>query len=159
MPSSKRTRIQSKKKKRRFLMTSKKCWMMEDHLVPLYSHLVDCYSNQLLEDPFCGEIIQVKQETEVIDYLSTVRWAIFWNNGFLVVFPYETWYCISFKWVEVFIRCFSVFLISSTGSVQRSFVSKGSIPHLRKGMGVRTQKHMCFKPVVGWSTLLSPKPI
>ena len=64
MPSSKRTRIQSKKRKRRFLMTSKKCWIIEDKLLPLYSHLVNSYSNQLLEDPFCFEIIQVKQELE-----------------------------------------------------------------------------------------------
>ena len=64
MPGSKRTRVQSKKKKRRFLMTSNKCWLMADHLVPLYSHLVDRYSNQLLEDPFCCEIIRVKQEPE-----------------------------------------------------------------------------------------------
>ena len=49
-------------------MTSKKCWIIEDHLVPLYSHLIDRYSNQLLEDPFCCEIIQVKQEYQD-DYL------------------------------------------------------------------------------------------
>ena len=68
MPSSKRTRIQSKKKKRRFLMTSKKCWIIEDKLIPLYSHLLDHYSNQLLEDPFCCEIIEIKQEYQE-DYL------------------------------------------------------------------------------------------
>ena len=64
MLSLKRNRVQSKKKKRRFLITSKNCWIIEDKLVPLYSHLVDCYSNQRLEDPFCCEIIQVKQEPE-----------------------------------------------------------------------------------------------
>ena len=63
MPNSKRTRVQSKKK-RRFLMTSKKSWVIEDRLVPLYSNLIDCYSNQLPEDPFCCEIIQVKQESQ-----------------------------------------------------------------------------------------------
>ena len=65
MLTSKHTRVQSKKKKkRRFLMTSKKSWVIEDRLVPLYSNLIDCYSNQLPEDPFCCEIIQVKQESQ-----------------------------------------------------------------------------------------------
>ena len=91
MPSSKPTRVQ-RKKSRRFLMTSKKCWVIEDHLIPLYSHLVDCYSYQLLEDPFCCEIKQEPEESlslpssdqhnsshleEVIDCFSTVRQVIF----------------------------------------------------------------------------------
>ena len=63
MPNSKRIRVQ-KKKNKRFLVTSKKCWIIEDKLVPLHSHLIDCYSNQLIDDPFCCEIIRVKQEPQ-----------------------------------------------------------------------------------------------
>ena len=67
MLNSKRTQVQNnekKRKKRRFLLTTKKCWIIEDKLLPLYSHLVDSYSNQLLEDPFFCETIQVKQESQ-----------------------------------------------------------------------------------------------
>ena len=45
-------------------MTSKKCWIIEDKLLPFYSHIIDRYSDQLVEDPFCCEIIEVKQEPE-----------------------------------------------------------------------------------------------
>ena len=69
MSNSKCTQVQNKKKKRkkekrRFLFSLKKCWVIEDKLLPLYSHLVDGYTNQLFEDPFCCELIQVKQEPE-----------------------------------------------------------------------------------------------
>ena len=58
MPKSKPTPVQSKKKNRSYLTTSKRCRIIED------SHLFDHYSNQLLEDPFCCENIQVKQEPQ-----------------------------------------------------------------------------------------------
>ena len=69
MPNSKRTKVpcnmaKKKKKNRRYLMTSKKCWIIEDKLMPLYSHLIDRYTNQLLGDPFCCEDIKVKQEPQ-----------------------------------------------------------------------------------------------
>ena len=34
----------SKKKSKKFLLTSKKCWLIEDNLIPFYQHLVDGYS-------------------------------------------------------------------------------------------------------------------
>ena len=47
-----RRKVDSKKKKKKkshktFLLTSKKCWLIEDKLLPLYQHLVDSYSVNL----------------------------------------------------------------------------------------------------------------
>ena len=39
-----------KKLKRMFLLTSKKCWLIEEKLIPLYQHLVDSYSVKLREE-------------------------------------------------------------------------------------------------------------
>ena len=49
---SKRVRIQMRKKKKmkKFLLTSKKCWVMEGKLIPLYQHLVGNYSVKLREE-------------------------------------------------------------------------------------------------------------
>ena len=34
----------------KFLLTSKKCWLLEEELIPMYQHLVDDYSINLRED-------------------------------------------------------------------------------------------------------------
>ena len=47
MSEIKSKKVRSKKKKKmksKFLLTSKKCWFMEDNLIPFYQHLVDDYS-------------------------------------------------------------------------------------------------------------------
>ena len=96
MPKSKPTRIKSKKKKRRFLMTLKKCWIIEDKLLPLYSHLIDCYSDQLLKDPFGCETIEVKPEPRD-DSLESLPSADS-NNHFevIMIFPI-TWYVLAWQ--------------------------------------------------------------
>ena len=48
---SKRARSKKmKKSKKMFLLTSKKCWLLEEKLLPLYQHLVDDYSFKLREE-------------------------------------------------------------------------------------------------------------
>ena len=73
-------RLVSKKKKRKkmYLMTSKKCWLMEDRLVLLYQHLVDVYSEKLnsessvtLGECDLGEMLEVKQEPQDDDFLES----------------------------------------------------------------------------------------
>ena len=66
--------IGKKKKKRTkklYLLTSKKCWLVEHTLVPLYQHLVDVYSdkfngesNMTLENCDIGEMLEVKEEPQ-----------------------------------------------------------------------------------------------
>ena len=52
--SDRRSRkVACKKKKtlkKEFLLTSKKCWLIDEKLLPLYQHLVDSYSVKLRED-------------------------------------------------------------------------------------------------------------
>ena len=48
---SKRGRRSKKmKKSEKFLLTSKKCWLIDEKLLPLYQHLVDDYSVKLREE-------------------------------------------------------------------------------------------------------------
>ena len=48
---SKRARSKKmKKSKKMFLLTSKKCWLIDEKLLPLYQHLVDGYSVKLREE-------------------------------------------------------------------------------------------------------------
>ena len=72
--------IRSKKKKKKkskkmFLLTSKKCWLIDEKLIPLYQHLVDDYSDILreewtvkVEETDIETTPQVKEEPEE-DYL------------------------------------------------------------------------------------------
>ena len=46
--------------KKKFLLSSKKCWIIEDKLLPVYSHLVDTYSEQL-KDTWTVKV-DIKQE-------------------------------------------------------------------------------------------------
>ena len=51
MSDRKSKTIRSKKKrKKKFLLTSRKCWLIDEKLIPLYQHLVDGYSGQLREE-------------------------------------------------------------------------------------------------------------
>merc|ERR1712013_91210 len=68
-----------KKLKKRFLLTSKKCWLIEEKLIPLYHHLVDGYSDKLREErPIKTEesdfeiTPQVKEEPQE-DFLVSVE--------------------------------------------------------------------------------------
>ena len=61
--------------KKKFLLFSKKCWLIEDKLLPVYSHLVDTYSDQL-KDTWAVKLeesqfvsVQIKEEpTDEIHY-------------------------------------------------------------------------------------------
>ena len=52
MSGIKSKRVCSKKKisKKKFLLTSKKCWLLEEKLIPFHQHLVDGYSDKLREE-------------------------------------------------------------------------------------------------------------
>ena len=54
MSGRRETKVFSKKKKmkkiRKFLLTSKKCWLIEQSLLPLYQHLVGGYSEKLRQE-------------------------------------------------------------------------------------------------------------
>ena len=53
MPESKCKKFHSKikkKLKKKFLLTSKECWLLEEKLIPLYQHLLDGYSVKLREE-------------------------------------------------------------------------------------------------------------
>ena len=58
----------------KFLLTSKKCWLMEDNLIPFYQHLVDDYSKLRkewtvkVEETDLEATPQVKEEPQE-DYL------------------------------------------------------------------------------------------
>ena len=60
--------------KKKFLLTSKKCWVIEEKLLPFYQHLVDNYSDKLreewikIEETDIETIPQVKEEPKD-DYL------------------------------------------------------------------------------------------
>ena len=53
-----------------FLLTSKRCWLIEEKLLPLYQHLVDEYSDKLREEWTVKveetdvDITQVKEEPQ-----------------------------------------------------------------------------------------------
>ena len=57
-----------KKSKKMFLLTSKKCWLIDEMLIPLYQHLLDGYSDQLREECLIkADIIitpQMKKESQ-----------------------------------------------------------------------------------------------
>merc|ERR1712013_84094 len=61
-----------KKLKKKFLLTSKKCWLIEQSLLPLYQHLVEGYSEKLRdewkvkveESDTEATTVQVKEEPE-----------------------------------------------------------------------------------------------
>ena len=70
MSGRRSTRARSKKKlkkSKKFLLASKKCWVIEEKLIPLYQHLVDDYSVQLREEWI------VKVEETDVDILSERR--------------------------------------------------------------------------------------
>ena len=51
MSGTRNIKVRSKKKlKKKFLLTSKKCWMIDEKLIPLYQHLVDEYSIKVREE-------------------------------------------------------------------------------------------------------------
>ena len=68
-----RNKNRRKKLKKKFLLTSKKCWLIEQSLLPLYQHLVDGYSEKLKDEwKFKAEetdieaaTVQVKQEDDL----------------------------------------------------------------------------------------------
>ena len=72
-------KVSSKRKKlKMFLLTSKKCWLMDEKLMPLYQHLVDGYSDKLreewevkVEESDIEAIQQVKQEPRD-DFLAEI---------------------------------------------------------------------------------------
>ena len=77
MSDGRSTRVRSKKKKKmksKLLLTSKKCWLLEEQLIPFYQHLVDDYSDKLREEwtvkveEMDVEVVQVKEEPQD-DYL------------------------------------------------------------------------------------------
>ena len=60
-----------KKLKKKFLLTSKKCWLIEEKLLPFYQHLVDTYSVKLregwnvkVEETDVEVVQQVKEEPQ-----------------------------------------------------------------------------------------------
>ena len=63
--------------KKKFLLSSKKFWLIEDKLLPVYSHLVESYSDQLkdtwevkVEESQFGSV-QIKEEpTDEINYVA-----------------------------------------------------------------------------------------
>ena len=70
-----RSKNKKKKLKKKFLLTSKKCWLIDEKLLPLYEHLVDGYSDKLreewavkVEEPDVDVAHQVKEEPQE-DYL------------------------------------------------------------------------------------------
>ena len=78
MSDGRSTRVRSKKKKKmksKFLLTSKKCWLIEKKLLPLYQHLVDGYSIQLREEwtvkveEMDVEVVQQVKEEPLDDYM------------------------------------------------------------------------------------------
>ena len=73
-----RSKMKKKKMKKQFLLTSKKCWLIEEKLIPFYQHLVDDYSDKLREEytvkveEMDVDITQVKEEPRD-DYLVEPR--------------------------------------------------------------------------------------
>ena len=60
---------------KKFLLTSKKCWLIEEKLIPFYQHLVDDYSDKLREEWTVKveetdvEVVQQVKEEPQEDYL------------------------------------------------------------------------------------------
>ena len=89
-------RAHSKKKKsRKILLTSKKCWVIEEKLIPFYQHLVDGYSDKLREEwnvkveEMDVEVVQQVKEEPQDDYLVEPQ-SVHLNNSknqFKVIFP------------------------------------------------------------------------
>ena len=61
-PHSKKMKM--KKLKMEFLLGSKKYWLVEEDLLPLYSHLVDGYSKFTIENSVIKATTQVNQVLE-----------------------------------------------------------------------------------------------
>ena len=67
-----------RKTKKEFLLTSKKCWLLDEKLIPLYKHLVDSYSVKLREEwnvkfeETDVEVVQlVKEEPQYVFFLNS----------------------------------------------------------------------------------------
>ena len=56
-----RNKSRRKKLKKKFLLTSKKCWLIEQTLLPLYQHLIDGYSEKLRDE----WRVKVKEELDI----------------------------------------------------------------------------------------------
>ena len=61
--------------KKKFLLSSKTSWLIEDKLLPLYSHLVESYSDQLkdtwavkVEESQFGSVPIKEEPTDEINY-------------------------------------------------------------------------------------------
>ena len=61
--------------KKEYLLSSKKCFLIEDKLLPLYSHLVESYSDQLkdtwevkVEESQFGSVLIKEEPTDEINY-------------------------------------------------------------------------------------------
>ena len=85
----------TKKSKKMCLLTSKKCWLIDEKLLPLHQHLVDDYSDKLreewtvkVEETDIQATSQVKEEPED-DYLVEPQSAHLNNstNQFKVIIP------------------------------------------------------------------------
>ena len=60
-----RSKNKRKKLKKKFLLTSKNCWLIDEKLVPFYQHLVDGYSDKLREEwDIEATPLQVKEEPQ-----------------------------------------------------------------------------------------------
>ena len=98
MMSDRRSRkVACKKKKtlkKEFLLTSKKCWLIDEKLLPLYQHLVDGYLVNLREkwikvEETDIETTQQEKEEPGCDYLVEPQ-SVNLNNStsqFEVIFP------------------------------------------------------------------------
>ena len=62
----------NKKKKKRFLMGFENSWLIHDKSLPVYSHIVNGYSKQLLENPFQIKVKQEPQEHGLLESLPLV---------------------------------------------------------------------------------------
>ena len=86
MSGSKTARSKKMKKlKKEFLLTSKKCWLIEEKLLPLYQHIVDDYSDKLREEWVKEEQSDVEatpqvKEEPLDDYLVEPR-PVHLNNS------------------------------------------------------------------------------
>ena len=95
MSGIKRKRVRSKKKKKmkkQFLLTSMKCWLIEEKLMPFYQYLVDDYSEKLREEWTVKveetdvDITQVKEEPQDDDFVEPQSLQLNSNiNGLKVI--------------------------------------------------------------------------
>ena len=79
MAGRKNKRRRRRVSKKEYLLSSKKCWLIETKLLPVYSHLVDTYSDQLKDtwtvkvEESQFESVQIKEEpTDEIDYETPI---------------------------------------------------------------------------------------